>query len=168
MANFPSWIARATSEPRRQQRQMLFDYVRILMDTGARPGKELLDLQWKKIRVKIVDRAEPKRVVDQDGQVQSITHEQDEEGLLDEIFARAYYVFMNVSGKTKERTANGFEQSFKVLSEIVARNYAGEMTSLKKLTEMNDERFVFRTKDGLGPGSFNHVLKASLRSTTCS
>lgn len=162
LANFPGWIARATSEPKRQQRQMLFDYVRILIDTGARPGKELLDLQWKKIRVKIVDRAEPKRVVDEDGQVQSITHEQDEEGLLDEIFARDYYVFMNVSGKTKERTANGFEQSFKVLTEIVGRNYAGERTSLKKLTEKNDERFVFRTKDGLAPGSFNHVFESFL------
>jgi hypothetical protein len=27
--NFPAWIARATSEAKRQQRQMLFDYVRI-------------------------------------------------------------------------------------------------------------------------------------------
>lgn len=162
LANFPGWIARATSEPKRQQRQMLFDYVRILIDTGARPGKELLDLQWKKIRVKITDRAEPKRVLDQDGQVQSIAYEQDEEGLLDEIFVRDYYVFMNVFGKTKERTANGFEQTFKVLTEIVARNYSGEMTSLKKLTEKNDERFVFRTKDGLGPGSFNHVFESFL------
>ena len=162
LANFPGWIARATSEPKRQQRQMLFDYVRILIDTGARPGKELLDLQWKKIRVKIVDRAEPKRVVDEDGQVQSITHEQDEEGLLDEIFVRDYYVFMNVSGKTKERTANGFEQTFKVLSEIVSRNYSDEKTSLKKLTEKNDERFVFRTKEGLRPGSFNHVFESFL------
>ena len=132
------------------------------MDTGARPGKELLDLQWKKIRVKVVDRAQPKRVVDEDGQVQSITHEQDEEGLLDEIFARDYYVFMSVSGKTKERTANGFEQTFKVLTEIVARNYAKDRTSLKKLTERNDERFVFRTKDGLAPGSFNHVFESFL------
>ena len=147
MANFPAWIARGTSEAKRQQRQMLFDYVRILMDTGARPGKELLDLQWKKIRVKITDRAEPKRHLDQDGQVQSIAYEEDEEGLLDEIFARDYYVFMSVSGKTKERTANGFEQTFKVLSEIVGRN---------------DERFVFRTKDGLGPGSFNHVFESFL------
>ena len=162
MANFPAWIARATSEAKRQQRQMLFDYVRILMDTGARPGKELLDLQWKKIRVKIVDRAQPKRVIDEDGQVQLVTHEQDEEGLLDEIFARDYYVFMSVSGKTKERTANGFEQTFRVLTEIVARNYAKERISLKKLTERNDERFLFRTKDGLAPGSFNHVFESYL------
>ena len=162
MANFPAWIARGTSEAKRQQRQMLFDYVRILMDTGARPGKELLDLQWKKIRVKITDRAEPKRVLDQDGQVQSIAYEEDEEGLLHEIFARDYYVFMSVSGKTKERTANGFEQTFRVLNEIVGRNYAGEKTSVRKLTEKNDERFVFRTKDGLGPGSFNHVFESFL------
>jgi integrase len=162
LANFPSWIARATSEPKRQQRQMLFDYVRILIDTGARPGKELLDLQWKKIRVKVVDKAEPKRLVDEDGQMHSITHEEDEEGQLEEIFNREYYVFMNVSGKTKERTTNGFEQSFKVLTEIVSRNYAQERTSLKKLTERNDERYVFRTKDGLGPGSFNHVFESFL------
>jgi hypothetical protein len=30
------------------------------------------------------------------------------------------------------------------------------------LTEKNDERFVFRTKDGLGPGSFNHVFESFL------
>jgi integrase len=162
LANFPAWIARGTSEAKRQQRQMLFDYVRILMDTGARPGKELLDLQWKKIRVKITDRAEPKRVVNEDGQVQSITHEEDDEGLLNEIFARDYYVFLSVSGKTKERTANGFDQTFQVLTEIVARNYPKERTSLTKLTEKNDERFVFRTRDGLAPGSFNHVFESFL------
>ena len=102
MANFPAWIARATSEAKRQQRQMLFDYVRILMDTGARPGKELLDLQWKKIRVKITDRAEPKRILDQDGQVQLVTHEQDEEGLLDEIFARDYYCLLYTSPSPRD------------------------------------------------------------------
>jgi len=71
-------------------------------------------------------------------------------------------VFMSVSGKTKERTANGFEQTFKVLNEIVGRNYTSEKTSVRKLTEKNDERFVFRTKDGLGPGSFNHVFESFL------
>jgi integrase len=69
---------------------------------------------------------------------------------------------MNVSGKTKERTTNGFEQSFNVLREIVSRNYADESTTLKKLTESNDERYVFRTKDGLAPGSFNHVFEGFL------
>ena len=44
--NFDSWIAQAKTKDSRERRQGMRDYVELLIDTGARPGKELMDLKW--------------------------------------------------------------------------------------------------------------------------
>jgi len=44
--NFEGWIARAKSSKSKETRLLMRDYVRALLNTGARPGKELLDLKW--------------------------------------------------------------------------------------------------------------------------
>ena len=43
-ANFDAWIERARADTK-PIRQLLKDYVAVLLDTGARPGKELMNLQ---------------------------------------------------------------------------------------------------------------------------
>ena len=48
--NFNEWIARANSKISKNLRTLLREYVYVLLDTGARPGKELLNLRWKQIR----------------------------------------------------------------------------------------------------------------------
>jgi hypothetical protein len=42
--NFDAWIERGRADSK-ELRLLLRDYVNVLLDTGARPGKELLDLQ---------------------------------------------------------------------------------------------------------------------------
>jgi integrase len=48
--NFDSWIERARNDHSKEMRQIMRDYVVMLIDTGARPGKELMNLKWKQIR----------------------------------------------------------------------------------------------------------------------
>ena len=49
-ANFNNWIEQATTDTSKNLRTLLREYVYVLLDTGARPGKELLNLKWKQIR----------------------------------------------------------------------------------------------------------------------
>ena len=65
---------------------------------------------------------------------------------------------LSVYGKTKDRDANGFDETFKVLKEIVARNYPDGKTTLKKLTESNDPGYVFRTRSGGKLGTSHHMF----------
>jgi len=53
--NFNSWIERADNQVSKNLRTLLREYVYVLLDTGARPGKELLNLRWKQIRYTHVD-----------------------------------------------------------------------------------------------------------------
>jgi integrase len=158
LANFPPWIANTTNQEKREQRELLYDYVRVLIDTGARPGKELLDLKWKNIRYRVRWVDDPKQEID-DGNVTMVNHDgYDDEGDLIERNKLDATVSMSVSGKTNERITNGFDVTFKVLKEIVERNYHDPKVTLKTLTESNDERYVFRTRSGAKPSSFNHLF----------
>ena len=48
--NIDGWIKRAETTVSKNLRLLLREYVYVLLDTGARPGKELLNLRWKQIR----------------------------------------------------------------------------------------------------------------------
>jgi integrase len=48
--NIDAWIKRADTIVSKNLRLLLREYVYVLLDTGARPGKELLNLRWKQIR----------------------------------------------------------------------------------------------------------------------
>jgi integrase len=49
LRGFDAWIDKAVKGHSKQCRYLLRDYVFTLIDTGARPGKELFDLKWKQI-----------------------------------------------------------------------------------------------------------------------
>lgn len=128
------------------------------LDAYARPGKELLNLQWKNIRIKKVQTGGVVTVPDVEASKQNsngdpefmdlvpIDSTYDEEG---NPLCEAEWdvtVLLDVYGKTKDRTANGFAMTYKVLNEIVKRNYTGERsTTLEKLTENKSEDYVFRS-----------------------
>ena len=163
LANFPAWIKQGSTVSKQEQRQMLFDYVQILTETGARPGKELLDLQWKNIRyrVNVVDVV--KKVIGDNGEVIELKDDgYDDEGNLITFTEWQPTVTLSVDGKTGDRKVNGFEETYRVLNEIVARNYSGKEVTLKKLTETNNEDLVFVTKSGAIPSSFNHLFERYL------
>lgn len=159
LANFPPWIAATTNQEKREQRELLFDYVRVLIDTGARPGKELLELQWKNIRYRMVVKSATRIEIDEEGNKDVITHEDyDDRGEALELTEWDPTVSLSVYGKTKDRIANGFDVTYKVLNEIIERNYHSKKITLKSLTTANDEGYVFRTRSNKAPSSFNHLF----------
>jgi integrase len=50
-SNFDAWIDKGRADTK-ELRALLKDYVEVLLDTGARAGKELLDLKWAHIEIK--------------------------------------------------------------------------------------------------------------------
>ena len=159
LANFPPWIADTSNKEKREQRELLFDYVRVLIDTGARPGKELLDLQWKNIRYRMIVRNDTRVEIDEEGNRTVVTHEDyDDRGEALELTKWEPTVSLSVYGKTKDRVANGFDVTYKVLNEIIDRNYRNDKITLKSLTTSNNEGYVFRTRSNKAPSSFNHLF----------
>lgn len=165
LALFPNWILSTKTQAKKEQRELLYDYVRVLIDTGARPGKELLDLQWKNIRFSLSD--EPYNILkeDKNGDLVSVSFDgHDENGDPIPLIRTTATVQLNVNGKTKDRIVNGFAITYQVLNEIIERNYKNEKdVSLKSLTENNDQRFVFRTLADKKPSSFNHLFDRYLK-----
>lgn len=176
LACFPPWIARARNQKSQDQRQLLFDYVRVLLETGARPGKELLNLVWRNIKITMYVSSDVRIEVDQDekrwNRARGIKDEDqyieyvedgapmDEEG--NQIPETKWHptVQMAVDGKTGAREVNGYEITHGVLQELVARNYTGKAaTTLMKLIKSRSSDLVFVTPQKKTPSSFNHMFE---------
>lgn len=142
LGNFDSWIARADNEEDKEWRVLLRDYVEILLDTGARPGVELLNLKWNQIRLDT--RAKLGKVVaDEYGEAQQ-----------DVIVDRA--VLMTVTGKGRTREIVGNPRTVMALKRILERNYGERVLSdwLKKRS--ND--YVIRNKNKESYAWFNAMF----------
>jgi len=181
LAHMPAWINGTKLEKAHLRRHVMHDYVRVLIETGARPGKELLNLKWKNIRIKkvqiggvVTKRADvAERIGNGDDpefiDLEPIDCQYDAEGNVTTEAEWDVTVYLDVYGKTKDRTANGFAVTYKVLNEIVKRNYKGEnATTLEKLTESKNEDYVFRSYWNMQEGyreacdCFNHMFDAFL------
>ena len=122
------------------------DYVSILLDTGARPGIELLQLQWSKISE---NKAVP--VVKETGEFDDVHHEP----VTTHDLQRS--VMLTVSGKTGTRDIVANERSVTTLREIAKRNFPNVpqpiLSPLKNLAKPSNKSYVFRRKDGSDPSS---------------
>lgn len=122
--NFDPWIDRALTDKSRELRLLLRDYVEMLVDAGARPGKELLNLKWRQIKFSM------KPVITPTGQ-------SDEDGDPLELANLNRSVEMTVSGKSGTRTIVGIRCAVQVLERIARRNYelkSSVVDPLAKLT----------------------------------
>jgi integrase len=133
----------------RERREILRDYVEMLVDTGARPGIELLDMKWKQIRFMM-------------NPVSTITDQLDEEGEIIEVHSLNRSCEMTVKGKTGQRQIIGRLPSIRVLERIALRNYGVESSIKDPLAELikptNDD-YIFRTKEGRDLSDvFNHMF----------
>jgi integrase len=151
-AGFDGWIDRARNEQSKELRALLRDYVDALLDTGARPGDELLNLQWQQIRFAM------KPTV-------MATDEVDEEGERIELSDLNRSCFMTVSGKTGEREIVGMKMTVKALERIMRRNYGlqNSVTNpFKGVAVAGNADYVFRLKDKSKPTSFQKMFEAYL------
>jgi integrase len=157
LINFPAWIERAKNEKSRAIREVMRDYVEMLIDTGARPGKELLDLKWKHIEFSMSP-------IDIDtGTIENVDDDPDKRVVATD-FRRV--VEMVVTGKVGRRKTLGRLPTVKVLERISRRNYGIKNSvadPFKGVITPNNDDYVLRTKDKRDvSSSFQHMLERYL------
>ncbi len=142
LKNFDEWIGNARNAASRERREILRDYVEMLVDTGARPGVELLNLRWNQIKYRnnpskrdIPAAVEENNVYDDFGPADAVTN-----------LNRT--VEMTVSGKTGTRVIIGRQPTVTALVRIARRNYGVEGSALEPL------------KDVAKPDNTDYVLRA--------
>ena len=152
LANFDDWIDAAKTDLSKEMRMLLRDYVDVLIDTGARPGVEMLNLQWRQIKFAM------KPTMTSTGEINDTddTHEEIKLSNLNRS------VEMVVSGKTGKRTIVGMKRTVKALERIAQRNYDidGSITEpFKQLTLPTNKDYVFRTRDKQAPTSWQKMFE---------
>jgi hypothetical protein len=111
LSNFEAWVGRAADKEDREKREIMRDYVEMLVDTGARPGKELMDLKWNQIAYEI------KPTLEKTGVMSYGKDEEPEEIVLANLNKT---VFLSVSGKTGRRDILGRLPTVRALERIAS------------------------------------------------
>ena len=160
LKNFDAWIARARNEVSRESRMIMRDYVEILLDTGARPGRELLNLKWKQISYTVDPTFRHTGIIEKgvDGLDDEEVLEMDMQQIVE----------MPVTGKTGTRKIIGRKPTVEALKRIAQRNYAVEtplLYPLKNVATPRNDDYVLRTRDDKRDVSaaFQKMLEVYLR-----
>ena len=156
LANFDAWIEAARTAQSKEMRTLLRDYVDVLIDTGARPGEELLNLRWRQIKFVMKPTLRHTGAIDN-------TDDAHEEIVLPNLNRSAEMV---VSGKTGARTIVAMNRTIKALGRIALRNYDIDdsiANPFKKLTVPTNKDFVFRTRDKEEPTSWQKMFESYLK-----
>ncbi len=156
--NFEEWIERARNDHSKEMRQIMRDYVEMLVDTGARPGKELMNVKWKQIKFSMdpIEIDTGKSLVVKDGPKEKIV-----------LTDLRRIVEMTVSGKTGARQIIGRSPTVRVLERIARRVYGVKNSvsdPFKDVITPNNDDYVLRTKSKKQDVSsaFQHMLERYL------
>jgi integrase len=136
-ANFDEWIKKGKADSK-DVRALLKDYVITLLDTGARPGKELLELTWAQVEL-------DKEVVNIKTGVRAELSEDEQHG--EEItknYIRKTLILNIEKGKTGKRKAVGRLPSVYALNDIAQRNYS---KTLEQMIKSGKNELIFTYKD---------------------
>jgi integrase len=157
-AGFESWIDRAKNHHSKEMRQLMCDYVEMLVDTGARPGVELLNLKWKQIKFAMAPSQTPtgEFATFDDGERAELTAPN---------LNRT--VELTVSGKTGTRQIIGRQPTVKVLERIARRIYKVDNSvtdPFKGVAIHSNNDFVLRMMEEKQDvsGSFQKMLERYL------
>lgn len=149
--HFDSWAERGLTEASREKRYLLRDYCMMLLDTGARAGKELISLKWNQIKTDI----NPQFI--NTGKMEANEWGEGEEQVL---FNLNRIVWMPVDGKTGVRTIVGFDRTYRALNHIAQRNYGKSAEEVIK-AKIPDE--VIRTAKKELPKKFDTMFDSYLK-----
>ena len=156
--NFEEWIERARNDHSKEMRQIMRDYVEMLVDTGARPGTELMNVKWKQIKFSMdpIEIDTGKSLVVKDGPKEKIV-----------LTDLRRIVEMTVSGKTGARQIIGRSPTVRVLERIARRVYGVKNSvsdPFKDVITPNNDDYVLRTKSKKQDVSsaFQHMLERYL------
>ena len=153
LKNLGPYIESSRTRDVRERREILRDYVEMLVDTGARPGIELLNMKWRQIRFMM-------------NPISTVTDQLDEEGEAIEVHSLNRSCEMTVKGKTGQRQIIGRLPSIRVLERIAMRNYGVKSKIRDPLAELikptNDD-YIFRTREGRDMSDvLNHMFDSFL------
>ena len=158
LGGFESWIERARTDQSKELRHLLRDYVEVLLDTGARPGDELMNLKWKQVEF------EMKPVAVATGKyVEEEPSDEPPTEIIETDLNRSCW--MHVSGKTGSRQISGSNNAVKVLVRIIKRNYGitnNHIEPFKGIAITTNDDYVFRTKAKEKPTSFQKMFESYL------
>lgn len=148
LSKLETWKNHTNNKQSQVMRELLFDYVCILLDTGARPGKELYNLRWQQVEPKI----DP---------ITINTGKKDKKGK--EIIATDLRrsVLLTVSGKTGERQTVGHKDTVLALTRIAKRIYDVDfpvMYPLQNVATTDNKDLVIRTSNKCKPTNFNNMF----------
>ena len=154
---FDGWIERGRDKKSKELRHLMRDYVHVLLDTGARPGKELMNLKWKQVKYAM------KPVEIRTGEYYDEGPDEPPDEPPTEIVKtelnRSCEIVVN--GKTGERTIVGMNPTVNALVRIIKRNYNIEnkmKDPLDGIAVASNDDFVFYTKDKEKPTSFQNLF----------
>ncbi|OZA11273.1 MAG: hypothetical protein B7Y05_15175 [Polynucleobacter sp. 24-46-87] len=136
-ANFDEWIKKGKADSK-DVRALLKDYVITLLDTGARPGRELLELTWAQVEL-------DKEVVNIKTGIRAELSEDEQHG--EEItknYIRKTLILNIQKGKTGKRKAVGRLPSVYALNDIAQRNYG---KTLEQMIKSGSKDLIFTYKD---------------------
>jgi len=134
--NFDAWIAAGKADSI-ELRALLRDYVEVLLDTGARPGRELLELKWTQIEHKYF----PSYA--KTGEIEPPS-EWDDEGVEITTGSGNSTAILNIQdSKTGPRLAIGRLPTVQALKRIAERNYKIDLKELLK-KQCPDYVFTYR------------------------
>lgn len=154
IANFDAWVEDARADSL-SVRQLLKDYAMVLLDTGARPGKELLELTWNQVSFEMKPEA-----------IHTGEFSDDGEGNVEEIvmIKTNKAVFLEIlEHKTKKRTAAGRSDTYNAFKAIAQRNYG---KTLEDMIHEGCEDRVFMFREWLNEEAIKANKVAQLRSPT--
>jgi integrase len=144
LANFDSWVSRTTADCV-DHRALLKDYVEILLDTGARPGNELLELTWLQIETRMSPLITPTGLKDEEGDPIELVN------------ARRQVILKIQSSKTGARKSIGRLPTYRALSRISNRNYG---KTLDEMIESGSTDHIFQYKEFISDKRIKAALKA--------
>lgn len=152
LIKFKEWITQSSNKQSVLMRELMFDYINVLLDTGARPGKELLNLRWQQVQPSI------KPIVKKVGEFDGDGKDEDNEVAIANLNRS---VLMHVDGKTGERDILGMKRTVDALVRLGKRNYSVEMPLIYPLQNIalpSNDNYVFVTTNGCRPTNFNNMF----------
>jgi integrase len=151
-SNFDEWI-KAGKVDSKDLRRLLKDYVMVLLDTGARPGKELLDVRWTQIEIKKYP------AIKKTGEIEPPSEFSDTGEEVTILNLNRTAVINIQSGKTGSRLAIGRLPTVKALEDIAQRNYG---KTLSKLLKEQCKDYIFTYKEFVSDRQQKSNRKAKL------
>lgn len=165
-AKFDAWIEMGRADSY-ELRQLLKDYVFVLLDTGTRPGKELMELKWGQTEIKYYPVTTKKEVT-----IKDENHPDYEDDF--DVNPNSTVILKIQKSKTGPRDCIGRSPTVSALRRISYRNYGLSLAEVikKKANEKiftalelvtKRQRNSFRTAELKTPTSYNRMFEQFLK-----